>query len=143
MVGSTLIFLCLFLVTVIGLIFTSDFDRYPTRFFGRPGDPEPPAWTKTCRRGSLASGNSYVLSCARVHGRAIYVQGQDPDGDGDAHAVVVAGPRLVIVKYRPGSDGPVSAGVDVPSIGDMVTAAGTVTRGRNGLTAIDPFRRRR
>lgn len=66
-----------------------------------------------------------------MRGRAIYVERVDPDGDGDLHVVVAAGdvtlPGLTSVDVardlRPKRD---------PSVGDQISAAGTMETGSFG-----------
>lgn len=132
--------LLLILLGAVALVAGSDYHQVPTVFIDRPGDPPAPRWTKSCQRRDPDTGDAYVLSCARVRGRVVYVEGDDPDGDGDAHALVVAGPRLVIVKYPGAVDGAPPGSTMVPGLGDRVEAAGAVSRG--GLTSIDTFSRR-
>jgi hypothetical protein len=70
-----------------------------------------------------------------VHGRVVYVERVDPDGDGDLHVVVAAGGVTlagltavdVARSLRPRRD---------PRIGDRVSAAGPVQRGSFGQSQI-------
>jgi len=129
-----LIAVALIVLAIGGTVATSSYEQRPLGYIGSGGDPSPPAWTKSCQRRDGKSGRRYMLACGHVRGRAVYVQPEDPDEDGDAHAVVIAGPRLVIVKYpvvdgrRPGH---------LPGLGGRVDAAGTTSPGRDGLTSID------
>jgi len=68
-------------------------------------------------------------NCAAAHGRIVYVEAVDPDGDGDAHFVVIG---------RDGITAPTVTVVDVrtelrphplPRVGDGISAVGPVYRG--------------
>jgi hypothetical protein len=70
-----------------------------------------------------------LLGCRTASGRIIYVERKDPDGDGDAHFVLVSrqaitGPGLSVIdvkhSLRPSP---------LPGPGDRVSAAGPVFRG--------------
>ena len=122
---------------------TTHYSRSPQAYVGRPGDPRPPAWSRPCRRYDARYRVRYVRACGRAQGRVVYRQSDDPDGDGDAHLLVVAGRRLVIVKLDP----PAERRPALPGIGDRVDVVGTVDHGRMGLTELDarrqPSQRRR
>jgi hypothetical protein len=66
--------------------------------------------------------------CVAVRGNVIYVEANDPDGDGDLHVILAGGsvtaPGLSIIKV-PAADRPRR----VPRVGDAVSAAGVVTKG--------------
>jgi hypothetical protein len=72
-----------------------------------------------------------AANCAAATGRVIYVEAVDPDGDGDAHYVLiggdVTGPGLSVIdverSMRPRR---------LPRIGDVVSAAGPVYPGSYG-----------
>ncbi len=78
--------------------------------------------------------------CRAVRGRIIYAEDVDPDGDGDAHFVIVSGdsvtaPGVSVVKIhrsmRPST---------LPRVGDSLSAAGTIDKGSHGerqLVAVD------
>ena len=97
----------------------------------------PAPWSRPCWRRNPHGPARYTLPCGRADGRVLYVQKVDPDGDSDAHFVVIAGPRLVVVKVRRGQP----AG-GLPSIGDRVTAVGPLQSGRFGINTIDLRRSR-
>jgi hypothetical protein len=85
-----------------------------------------PAWSKPCWRHYTPPYHGwYTLACARVEGRVIYRQGRDPDGDGDAHLLVVAGPRMVNLKFRFAG-----GGAGLPGVGGRVRVVGLLTSGR-------------
>ena len=59
-------------------------------------------------------------------------QARDPDGDGDSHLLVLAGPRLVDLKFRH------AAGVvRLPGLGRPVTVIGTLSKDSHGIAAVD------
>jgi len=76
-----------------------------------------------------------AANCASATGRVLYVEAVDPDGDGDAHYVLLYGdvtaPGLSVIDVapalRPGR---------LPRPGDLVTAAGPVYRGSHGQSQI-------
>src|SRR3954471_19370310 len=73
--------------------------RYETqRRAPLPAVPElgAPAWSRPCWRPKRPPRQGLITRpCARVAGRVLFRQGVDPDGDGDAHLLVLAGPHLV------------------------------------------------
>jgi hypothetical protein len=70
-----------------------------------------------------------------VRGRVLFVESEDPDGDGDLHVVIsgggVTGPGVTSIDVRPG----LRPRRD-PRIGDEVSAAGQVQRGSFGQAQI-------
>lgn len=116
----------LLVVLVVAAVATTGWQTLPvTQISGRFASFVP-AWTRPCQRSNPARGTHYILACARVHGRVLYAQRHDSDGDGDRHLVVISGPRLVTIKV------PVSAGIkSVPGIGARVTATGTLSSDRD------------
>jgi hypothetical protein len=93
--------------------------------------PEPVADTVTpshCRPG--------LSSCRAAAGRIVYVERVDPDGDGDAHFVIVDPPGVTL---------PGLTAIDVrkglrphplPGIGELISAAGPVQTGSYGQSQI-------
>jgi hypothetical protein len=75
-------------------------------------------------------------SCRSTEGRIAYVERVDPDGDGDAHFVVVDPqsitlPELTAIDVRKGlRPNP------LPGIGDLISAAGPVQTGSYGQSQI-------
>jgi hypothetical protein len=78
-----------------------------------------------------------LANCATAAGRILYVERVDPDGDGDAHFVLLS---------REGITGPGISVVDVkralrpsplPGPGDRLSAAGPVYRGSHGQRQIE------
>lgn len=92
-----------------------------------------PAWSRPCWRPNQPPYDGwYSLPCARVEGRVVYRQSHDPDGDGDAHLLVVAGPHLVNLKFR------FAAGAArLPGIGRRVRVVGLLTSGRLSVPEVD------
>jgi hypothetical protein len=71
-------------------------------------------------------------SCRSTEGRIVYVERVDPDGDGDAHFVVVDPqsitlPRLTAIDVRKGL-----RPHPLPGPGDLISAAGPVQTGSYG-----------
>jgi hypothetical protein len=72
-----------------------------------------------------------AANCSTATGRVIYVEAVDPDGDGDAHYVLIGGhvtaPGLTVIDVekamRPRR---------LPGVGDVVSAAGPVYPGSYG-----------
>ena len=75
-------------------------------------------------------------SCRATKGRIVYVERVDPDGDGDAHFVVVDGqgitlPGLTAIDVRVGL-----RPHPLPGPGDLISAAGPVQTGSYGQSQI-------
>ena len=75
-------------------------------------------------------------TCRSTEGRIVYVERVDPDGDGDAHFVIVdpAGitlPGLTAIDVRVGL-----RPHPLPGFGDLISAAGPVQRGSYGQNQI-------
>jgi hypothetical protein len=78
-----------------------------------------------------------LANCSTASGRILYVERVDPDGDGDAHFVLLS---------RRGITGPGISVIDVrrslrpsplPGPGDRLSAAGPVYRGSYGQRQIE------
>jgi hypothetical protein len=77
-----------------------------------------------------------AANCAAVTGRVLYVEADDPDGDGDAHYILAGGhvtaPGLSVIDVeralRPRR---------LPHPGELVSAAGPVFRGSFGQRQIE------
>ncbi len=68
-------------------------------------------------------------SCRTTEGRIVFVERVDPDGDGDAHFVIVdpqgiTGPGVTAIDVRKGL-----RPHPLPDIGDLISAAGPVQTG--------------
>jgi hypothetical protein len=96
--------------------------------------PEPPRPApEPLRRARCPAG---AANCRSAEGTIIYLERVDPDGDGDAHFVLlseksVTGPGLSVIDVekalRPHP---------LPGVGDRVSAAGPVYRGSYGQRQI-------
>jgi hypothetical protein len=75
-------------------------------------------------------------SCRTTKGRIVYVERVDPDGDGDAHFVIVD-PQGITLPGLTAID--VRAGLrpqPLPGAGDLISAAGPVQTGSYGQSQI-------
>jgi hypothetical protein len=77
-----------------------------------------------------------VPECREAEGRIVYVERVDPDGDGDAHFVIVDPqgitlPGLTAIDVRKGL-----RPQPLPSPGDLISAAGPVQTGSYGQSQI-------
>ncbi len=107
----------LFLVIVV-LALRGDYDVYGPQVIGGL-NPRPPEWSRPCwRRKPGTESKPFTVRCAKVRGTVVWREGVDPDGDGDRHVVLLAGHRLVTVKY------PRTASVRLGGIGSTVQAVG-------------------
>jgi hypothetical protein len=75
-------------------------------------------------------------SCRSADGRIVYVERVDPDGDGDAHFVIVDPqgitlPGLTAIDVRKGL-----RPHPLPGVGDLISAAGPVQTGSYGQSQI-------
>ena len=92
-----------------------------------------PAWSRPCWRPNRAPYHGlYTLPCARVAGRVVYRQSRDPDGDGDAHLLVLARSHLVNLKFRHAAGDP-----SLPGVGRRVVAVGLLSSGRLHVPEVD------
>ena len=111
----------------------------------RPTRPRPrPASPAAAKKEQAAAPDPLVLShcpaghpaCRTTKGRIVYVERTDPDGDGDAHFVIVdpqgiSLPGLTAVDVRKGL-----RPQPLPGIGDLISAAGPVQTGSYGQSQI-------
>jgi hypothetical protein len=93
--------------------------------------PKPPA-EKVTRSRCPAD----LPSCRTTEGRIVYVERVDPDGDGDAHFVVVDPqgitlPGLTAIDVRKGLRPD-----PLPGAGDLISAAGPVQTGSYGQSQV-------
>ena len=90
--------------------------------------PEPTVEEATCPPDAA--------NCAAVTGRVLYVEAVDPDGDGDAHYVLIGGgvtaPGITVVDVRAGL-----RPARLPQRGERVSAAGPVYTGSFGQRQIE------
>ncbi len=78
-----------------------------------------------------------AANCARASGQIAYVERVDPDGDGDAHFVLVSdesitAPGVSVIDVRAGL-----RPAPLPAPGDILAAAGPVYRGSFGQRQIE------
>jgi hypothetical protein len=78
-----------------------------------------------------------LTNCERASGTIAYVERVDPDGDGDAHFVLlsaesITAPGLTIIDVRPDL-----RPRPLPGIGEELAAAGPVYRGSRGQLQIE------
>lgn len=93
--------------------------------------PEPPA-----EKVTPSHCPAELASCRHTEGRIVYVERVDPDGDGDAHFVVVDPqsitlPELTAIDVRKGL-----RPHPLPEAGDLISAAGPVQTGSYGQSQI-------
>jgi hypothetical protein len=110
------------LVTLLVLVLQGGYETYGPAVLG-PLERPAPDWTRPCWRRKPKTP-LYTVRCARAHGIVVYVEQHDPDGDGDRHAILLAGLRLVKLKY-PRGVGPLR----LPGVGSRVEAVGHVPGG--------------
>jgi hypothetical protein len=95
---------------------------------GKPGPAPEPLVLSHCPAGHPA--------CRTTEGRIVYVERNDPDGDGDAHFVIVdpqgiSLPGITAVDVRKGL-----RPEPLPGIGERISAAGPVQTGSYGQSQI-------
>jgi hypothetical protein len=97
----------------------------------QPAKPEP-------RPDSVASSHCppELPTCLTTSGRIVYVERVDPDGDGDAHFVIldpqgVTLPGITAIDLRKGL-----RPHPLPEYGDLISAAGPVQTGSHGQSQI-------
>jgi hypothetical protein len=77
-----------------------------------------------------------VAGCRAATGRILYVERNDPDGDGDAH-FVIADPRGITFRGLTSIDVEASLRPQpLPGVGDLLSAAGPVQTGSFGQDQI-------
>jgi hypothetical protein len=120
-------------VIVLVNSFGTDYERVGLTWVTGRQAKEVPDWTRPCwrRHQGRPDGAIYTLPCVSVRGRVLYREDVDPDGDGDAHLVVLANARVAVIKV-PESDRP----QDLPGIGDRVRAVGLADDGPLFLPAV-------
>jgi hypothetical protein len=77
-----------------------------------------------------------LSSCRRTEGRVVFVEKVDPDGDGDAHFVVIDSQSITLPELTAID---VSKGLrphPLPETGDLISAAGPVQTGSYGQSQI-------
>jgi hypothetical protein len=105
-----------------------------------PTPKSPPSKTSKATPASPDVPESHcpegLPSCRATKGRIVFVERVDPDGDGDAHFVVVDAqsitlPGLTAIDVRKGL-----RPHPLPEIGDLISAAGPVQTGSHGQSQI-------
>jgi hypothetical protein len=96
-----------------------------------PGAPAPAAAPPARCPAELAN-------CREADGRIVYVERVDPDGDGDAHFVLISdesvtAPGLTVVDVKRA----LRPSPSLPGPGDRLSAAGPVYRGSYGQRQIE------
>ena len=96
-------------------------------------EPPPAAHRERVRASTCPAG---IPDCRTTRGRIAYVQALDPDGDGDAHFVIVDAqgitlPGLTSIDVRRGL-----RPHPLPGPGDLISAAGPVQTGSYGQSQI-------
>ena len=109
-------------IVVIGVMVTAargvyDVSPYPVAVASAP------RWTMPCFH-SVGRYN-HEPQCARVRGRVVWREGDDPDGDGDRHIVVLSRMRFRVVKLTEQASA-------MPPLGSEVEAVGFTTVGASG-----------
>ena len=99
-----------------------------------PTGEDPPAAHR--ERVAASACPSGLSDCRTTRGRIAYVQALDPDGDGDAHFVIVDAqgitlPGLTSIDVRRGL-----RPHPLPGPGDLISAAGPVQTGSYGQSQI-------
>lgn len=121
-------------VTACGRIGDTTDPESEARVIERPASrsrPKPPTEKVT---PSHCPAN--LPSCRHTEGRVVFVEKVDPDGDGDAHFVVVDPqsitlPELTAIDVRKGL-----RPHPLPGTGDLISAAGPVQAGSYGQSQI-------
>jgi hypothetical protein len=102
----------------------------------RPAAPAPSRRRQPVERVAPSHCPSGHPSCRSTEGRIVYVERVDPDGDGDAHFVVLDGqgitlPGLTAIDVRRGL-----RPHPLPGPGALISAAGPVQTGSYGQSQI-------
>ena len=98
------------------------------------GKPRPPAADSTA--AERAKCPAEASNCESAGGRILYVERVDPDGDGDAHFVLlssdsITAPGISVIDVRPGLRPD-----PLPGPGERISAAGPVYQGSYGQRQI-------
>ena len=100
--------------------------REPQR---RPG--QEPAREPTPRPQTVEPARcpAEVAECAEAEGRVVYVEAVDPDGDGDAHFVILDAQSITLPGFTAIDVEKSLRPEPLPGVGDLVSAAGPVQTG--------------
>lgn len=125
--------LVLILLVAAGTVRGTRYDTQALRQLPAERERGAPAWSRPCWRPNRPPYDGwYTLACARVEGRVVYRQGHDPDGDGDAHLLVVARAHVVNLKFRNAA-----GGKGLPGIGRRIVVVGLLSAGRMHVPEVD------
>jgi hypothetical protein len=128
--GALVLLLC---IGAVALVHGTRYDTQSLAQLPAVRERGAPAWSRPCWRPNRPPYDGfYTLPCARVEGRVVYRQGRDPDGDGDAHLLVVAGSHLVNLKFRFAG-----GGAGLPGLGHRVRVVGLLGSGRLDVPEVD------
>jgi hypothetical protein len=102
-----------------------------------PDLPDPPVLDEQAPAPQAAHCPPELANCRTASGRILYVERVDPDGDGDAHFVLVSresitGPGLSVIDVKPSL-----RPTPLPGPGDRLSAAGPVFMGSHGQKQIE------
>jgi hypothetical protein len=125
----------LFLLVVAGLAVGAPgaYETYPrVQVLWPAQQARAPGWTRPCWFTARWTDKTY---CEHVSGRVVWVQGKDPDGDGDRHVLIAGHLRLRIVKLAVSMPIP-----GLPKVGTRVDAVGWLMRGGSGHDEINAQR---
>ena len=110
------------MIVVIGVMVTAARGVYDVAPYPMAVASAPP-WTMPCFHST--SRYNHEPQCARVRGRVVWREADDPDGDGDRHIVVLSRMRFRVVKLT------AQAGA-MPALGSEVEVVGFTTVGSSG-----------
>ncbi len=115
---------------------TSSTGPPPTSTVERSSPPKHRDKPAVVERVEASHCQSGLPSCRTTEGRIVYVERVDPDGDGDAHFVVIDSqgitlPGLTAIDVRKGL-----RPHPLPGPGDLISAAGPVQTGSYGQSQI-------
>jgi len=115
---------------------TTDSTPRPTSTAERSPPPEHRDKPAVVERVEASHCQPALPSCRTTEGRIVYVERVDPDGDGDAHFVVIDSqgitlPGLTAIDVRKGL-----RPHPLPGPGDLISAAGPVQTGSYGQSQI-------
>lgn len=109
----------------------------PVEAVGERDEPRAPNRSRGSDRLRPPPCPAAVSACRAVSGRIAYVEAVDPDGDGDAHFVLlgsdsVSAPGLTAVDVRRDL-----RPTPLPGVGDVLGAAGPVKTGSHGQQQVE------
>ena len=123
--AALLLVIALLAIAAVVLLAPGTYETYPrSALLTTAGRRAAPDWTRPCwaRARKLREP-----TCAHVSGRVVWIQREDPDGDGDRHLVVAGELRLRVVKIP--KTLPVSR---LPGYGKRIDAVGYLALGSSG-----------